>query len=853
MKHPFKHGARYVALALTGAGLFHLAAHGIHPERVPGGLGVHSRELVVEESRLTPTQWRDLIRKDGVKFLSTVTFLNGTTGSLQTFNVPSNWNNSNNKIETIGAGASGGAFVLTVSAAAVTGGGGGGYSAQPNVTLTPGGTCQYQLGTGGAAVTTTTAANGNDGGDTWFNGASLAASSCGAKGGSAGSSPGNSNTASGGAGGLAASGVGTTKNSGGRGGNLTGIASAASGGGGAAGPNGAGNNGGDVSGLVIAASAGGSGDAGSGGSGGSGGLPTASSGGAGAEFTDSLSNTAGAGGGGGGAEGGGASPGHGGNYGAGGGASNETTGASTTSGAGSQGLVVVTNFPGAAPFGVSVPTAVHVSLLPPPPGPTFGSKLQPYQPARIIPISGPAAQNPPFPGAYELSRGRQIDITWIPPPPGPYGNYADAQPYGRRLKNLPTTGDNPATHGLGRSQAPWSTFLAWDAVTWSAKHYPLPHGRAQFWESAKRSPPQSGPPPQPPPVSGPDGAFLFDNLLPRWIPPQYQPITVRNLVPPLSGPATPSKANLFSLFNAIVASQNLTFCDFDCYTITLFNGSVLRYTTADFDINLGGNLYTSQSVRIDQTASKAQAHWKVGLDVDTWTVVFMPRPTDIITGAAFPDQIGNVPWIQAAHSGYLDAADVQVDRAWFSAMPTWPMAAGGEVPTANRTIFAGKVAAVDCTDLVVVMTINDYRDLFSIQMPLHFYSAACRHTLFDRQCNADGTMTRDRFMQKGTVGNGSTTANLIPSGGLPNPGGSGTYTLGIVQMTSGQNNGFMRTVTNWDGTNLKLVTPFPFTVSPGDTFTASAGCDLQRTTCAAFGNSVNFGGEPFIPAPETVT
>ena len=41
--------------------------------------------------------------------------------------------------------------------------------------------------------------------------------------------------------------------------------------------------------------------------------------------------------------------------------------------------------------------------------------------------------------------------------------------------------------------------------------------------------------------------------------------------------------------------------------------------------------------------------------------------------------------------------------------------------TAAKTIFAGKVAAVDSTDTVVVITANDYRDLLSISMPRHFF------------------------------------------------------------------------------------------------------------------------------------
>ncbi|MGA7867701.1 MAG: hypothetical protein WCA23_27600, partial [Stellaceae bacterium] len=87
--------------------------------------------------------------------------------------VPGDWSNTNT-IETIGGGG-GGATANRYNSG--TGGGGGGYSRVDNLTgLT--GSIIIQVGTGGPASTA--------GGDTWFNGNSLAASSVAAKGGGAG-------------------------------------------------------------------------------------------------------------------------------------------------------------------------------------------------------------------------------------------------------------------------------------------------------------------------------------------------------------------------------------------------------------------------------------------------------------------------------------------------------------------------------------------------------------------------------------------------------------------------------------------------------------------------------------------
>lgn len=285
-----------------------------------------------------------------------VALLTATPGSLQTWSVPSDWPNGNNTIEVIGGGAGGGTSAGNNDAG---GGGGGGYSKITNLTLTPGGSAQYQIGVGGAAAAA--------GGDTWFNGATLGASSVGAKGGTS-----TSNTV-GGSGGLASGGIGQTKFNGGDGGTSNNLQNGGAGGGGAAGPGGNGGAGGpsranvgsggggaggglsgpgtDGSGSVGGTggpaqdgTAGGGGIIGaSNGSGGSGGgtATDGSPGGSGIEFD--ATHGAGGGGGGGGYAGG--KGGAGGLYGGGGGGS---AWQASPGGSGAQGIIKVT-YGGTAP------------------------------------------------------------------------------------------------------------------------------------------------------------------------------------------------------------------------------------------------------------------------------------------------------------------------------------------------------------------------------------------------------------------------------------------------------------------------------------------------------------------------
>lgn len=270
----------------------------------------------------------------------------------QTYTSDLDWNNANNFVELLAAGASGGAAANTIANDEISSGGGGGaYQKHTNFSFaTPGTTtATYNLGAGGSAVTAGVGVGtpGNAGGDVYFDGTTYANSTIGAKGGSAGNTT-LIGTCDGGAGGLASSGIGnaTAYNGGTAPGNsiVGGGSLASSGGGGAAGPFGAGNN----SASSSSGSAGGSGDAGTGGAGGpAGNGVSAGNGIAGTEWDSSH----GSGGGGGGCSSnmGIVNPalgGNGGLYGAGGGsASQRSNSATAQSGSGRQALIVLSYIP----------------------------------------------------------------------------------------------------------------------------------------------------------------------------------------------------------------------------------------------------------------------------------------------------------------------------------------------------------------------------------------------------------------------------------------------------------------------------------------------------------------------------
>jgi len=198
--------------------------------------------------------------------------------STQTWNVPSDWNNSDNFIECIGPGGDG-----STSSNSGGGGGGGAYAKKNNVTLTPGGTASVVVGTGGSQT------------DTNFNSVCIA---------DAGK---NASALTGGAGGTTAGSTGDTKYAGGNGATGTaGTPPATAGGGGAAGKTGAGSAGTSAS-YVSGGGQGGAGDGGTN----SGSAPSGAGGDGANSTTGAAENGANYGGGGGGAGGAYTTPGNG--------------------------------------------------------------------------------------------------------------------------------------------------------------------------------------------------------------------------------------------------------------------------------------------------------------------------------------------------------------------------------------------------------------------------------------------------------------------------------------------------------------------------------------------------------------
>jgi hypothetical protein len=221
-----------------------------------------------------------------------------TATGTNNWTVPSDWNNSSNTIEVIGAGGYSG----TATTYGQSGGGGGGYGKISNISLTVGNSISYTISSGASP------------GNTYF---TAATSDIGYASSPVGSTPGNNGGTNAQPGGLGGVGKGAALNYTGGTGGSSDSNGAGGGGGGAAGPGGNGGSGNSASGSTPGTGGGGNGtNAGTGG------------------------NGANANGGGFGGNGG-----TGGNYGGGGGGAGHGTSGFGSTGIGAQGVIVITYTP----------------------------------------------------------------------------------------------------------------------------------------------------------------------------------------------------------------------------------------------------------------------------------------------------------------------------------------------------------------------------------------------------------------------------------------------------------------------------------------------------------------------------
>jgi uncharacterized phage protein (TIGR02218 family) len=267
----------------------------------------------------------------------------------------------------------------------------------------------------------------------------------------------------------------------------------------------------------------------------------------------------------------------------------------------------------------------------------------------------------------------------------------------------------------------------------------------------------------------------------------------------------------------------------DLWTFKLVDGTTFNWTGGDTATTAGSVTWT-----LGPGLMRGPRKQSVGLSVDTLHVSIYPGGVTV----------KGLPILAAIQRKVFSNATVRLSHAFFDDAGVCRGIAPG---------FYGRFSDVTVSRSQAEVLVVSHSELLDVMVPRAVYQTTCRNTLFDSQCTA----VRATFTKAGTVATvpDTTRRALTTATAAITALAGGWGNLGVLAFTTGACTGESRMVRSHAGGSIQVITPFSNQFSIGDAFTLTAGCNkVYAGECLSkFNNQANFRGEPFIPAPETVT
>lgn len=263
----------------------------------------------------------------------------------------------------------------------------------------------------------------------------------------------------------------------------------------------------------------------------------------------------------------------------------------------------------------------------------------------------------------------------------------------------------------------------------------------------------------------------------------------------------------------------------DCYSFTLADGTVARFTSADADIKdqATGHVFRASGPFFE----RSKIRFQIGVQVDELEIAVTAGPGDMLDG---------VPFLSALRSGVLDGAELQLDRAF---MPNF-----GDTSAGLMTLFLGRVVEIDVGRTQATIKANTHLELLSLQWPWRLFQPGCARTLFDAGC----TLSKSAQGRAQHVTAGSSLRVMHTDLAQAD----GWASLGTVTFNSGALAGKSYGIQKQVGGALSMMVPLPSLPAAGDGVLIYPGCDKTQATCKTkFNNLTHFAGFPYVPVPET--
>lgn len=265
----------------------------------------------------------------------------------------------------------------------------------------------------------------------------------------------------------------------------------------------------------------------------------------------------------------------------------------------------------------------------------------------------------------------------------------------------------------------------------------------------------------------------------------------------------------------------------DLLSIRPRGGAVLRWTSGDRSVmTTDGRVF-----QVGPGIERGKLRMAAGLQVDDMDLSLLVDDTVMM---------GGLPALTFAERGGLDGADVQLEWAYFDTDGTF---------MGRMTRFTGMTGPAEFEMGRIDLLVRSEISRLNISVPQEVYQPSCHNQVFDPRCGLNPAA----FLVSGevtAVGTGrqalmQLTTDLVQADGY--------FDIGLLEFTSGVNNGLLRTVKRYASGVCEFALPLQQEPSIGDTFTVLPGCNRTLPICVTrFNNRGRFRGTPFIPDPETV-
>ena len=296
-----------------------------------------------------------------------------------------------------------------------------------------------------------------------------------------------------------------------------------------------------------------------------------------------------------------------------------------------------------------------------------------------------------------------------------------------------------------------------------------------------------------------------------------------------------------ALFN-LLRNPKTILAKADLYFVQLTNGQIITATDAQFDISTDAYSVGTQTFRATAFGqwSRGSITTQVGVQSHNVDVtVVAGTGANNSTPVYFPG-VPSLTLYGGIRAGLLDGAGFTICTAYLTAY--------GQTVTALETKFTGYMGEVsDAGILKCTIRANDLLYMLNTQVPRNFLHPTCRHVFGDAGCGVNLTS----YTETHNVAPGSNylVIGFTSPSSFPVP----RLAQGVLTWKTGANQGLSYSIRSHDSsTQITLATPILFAPQSNDQFTVTTGCDNTMGTCSGYYNNlIHFGGEPFIPSPES--